>query len=112
MFAVLLSAALAYAPNPVEIEIGTVYGIRSLDQAQLFYKIADTQLENIEWYWERSNDPCWFRVWNNATRKRMIYAELRYALDRRWGRTWQEHHLTRLQALLNGGPLPSPYVGD
>lgn len=112
MFASLLSIIVTLAPNPVELEIRTVYGVTSLEHAQLLFKLADKQLEDIEWYWERSNDPCWFGVWTNAKYKRLVYGELRYAWDRRWGTIWQEHHLTRLQALLNGGPLPSPYVGD
>jgi hypothetical protein len=112
MISTLLSLLVSLAPNPVEIEVATLYGIRSLDQAQLLYKIAEKQLEDIEWYWEQSGDPRWFRLWSSAKYKRLVFGELRYALDRQWGLTWQEHHLNRLQTLLADTPLPSPYVGD
>ncbi len=115
MVSLLMSIALAMLPemsNEVEIEIRVRYGIDSVEQAQRLAMIADKNLENIQWHWNQDRRANWFQSWQSATLKQIVFTQLRWALDRRWGIEKQQEHLSNIKNLLCDGPLPSPYVGD
>lgn len=112
MLAMLLVIVMECAPNTVEMDIRMIYGVESESHAQRLSHIADQNLSNIEWHWEREGHINWFDSWQSAFYKQIVFTQLRWAMSRNWGIESQEKHLGNLRLLLKDGPLPSPFVGD